>query len=291
MYVGTLYLSEMIQGANITLLVVIPISIIFGVFNVVSSLCKWNTGLLLSTLPLTLHLIVDIVLIGMYSQLLESIRLSDRSIYRDVYVLTLAYLCINISAQIILFALKDRLYKRIESSFSVRDPQGLLSWFWGRVRRHFRTYSGKTTSAAMRFCFLSCLLMIWDIAMWIAVFLQLISPGYLQGTFRKELGQEYDDDYFIGVLITLLVLELVYVILHILSVIVVILNKNKSFSKYVVWLLLAFILISDIVMTGLASDWLNKLTVNMLTVLFKLTVSMLNVLFKLTVSMLTVLFE
>ncbi|XP_021352300.1 uncharacterized protein LOC110449640 [Mizuhopecten yessoensis] len=258
MYVGTLYLAEMTRGASITLLVIIPISSIFNVCKVVWCVIKYDTGLLWSTLPEILRLVVDSVILGLYAQLLESIRLSDRDIYRGMYGLTLAYLCVNIAAQLVLFAIKDRLHKRIETSSSVTDSSGLITRLWRAVVRHrfFETDSGKTNKTALGFCFLSCCLVVWEIAVWVAVLLQAESPGYLHGTFRTELGQEYDDDSFWRLLVTLLVLEWFYVIFHVVTVIAVI--KRRRPFLYGASGLLSCILVSDLVTSGIASDWLDK---------------------------------
>ncbi|XP_069122023.1 uncharacterized protein [Argopecten irradians] len=176
MYVGTLYFGEMIRGANITLLVFIPFSIISGVCQMFWSLWKWSTGLVWSTLPDTVRLIVDIVILGLYAQLLESVRLSNLKIYRVDYELIMAFLCISISAQIILFVLKDRLHKRIEMSKSITDSAGMVSRLWGEFIRYLKTDSGRINKTALVFCCLSCILVVLEVAVFIGIILEKFGP-------------------------------------------------------------------------------------------------------------------
>ncbi|XP_021371191.1 uncharacterized protein LOC110461827 [Mizuhopecten yessoensis] len=264
--VGLLQLGEMTKGASITILVVIPVSIVINVFKIRWCLIKWNTGLRWSLLPEAGLLIIDVVIFCLFARQLESIRLSNQNIHPVMYQLNVAYLCVSMSMQVILILIKDRLHKHVDTSLAKPNSSGMFSTLWQGVLTHrYFTVSGKTNKQLVGFVFLSIFLMVWELSTWVAVWLQGVTPGYMKGDFLDDLydlrssGRYtvfYSYGYLLwGLVITTLSGELIYVIIHVITMVVAI--KQHKVLLYVASGMLLMVFLADIIMTGLTGVLLD----------------------------------
>lgn len=254
-YLGPLNLSTMTRGASITLLVSIPIYITVSVVRIRWCLLKWNTGLRLSLLPETGLLIIDIVIFCLCAQQLELIRLSSQNIYPVMYRINFAYLCINIAMQVILILIKDRLHKRIDISCAEPRPSGMFSTIWRRVVTHrYFQISGIPNKKLLVFTILSLLLMLMELAIGVVILVEGFAPGYYFNELYNVSGKYRVFAW--GVTIAALVEKLIYVIIHNIAIIAAI--KQHKESLKIVSCLLALMLLTDIIMTGLVGVLLDK---------------------------------
>ncbi|XP_021341460.1 uncharacterized protein LOC110442263 isoform X2 [Mizuhopecten yessoensis] len=233
---------------------------------------SWVTSYFSPSYPRTCHLTTDTVrwytnralaiqknafdLKGCGTEVRNSIHNYDVT----AFVLFALALVLEITAMVLL----DRRYKQTVSPDQERGAFSTLVYYVKGKRVNDIHLHG-LSARILAFVGITAFLMFAEILLWIGVLMLTFAPGYLNYGFLDNLNtaeEIYNDQYphlgylMYGLLICVFVMELVFVILHLVTIFAI-RTLRKGFI-YMSAVLLVFMIICDILTLSLASLLINK---------------------------------
>ncbi|XP_033732428.1 uncharacterized protein LOC117321911 [Pecten maximus] len=169
-------------------------------------------------------------------------------------------LSLSLVLEVTTFVLLDRRYKQRVSPDQLR---GAFSTFVRHVTGNSvnnSSYMPGLTAKTIVFASLTAFLMLAEILLWVGVLIQTFAPGYLTYGLVKKLTEAehwFNDQHphlgylLYGLLITIFVTEMLFVIMHVITIFAM--RTHRKGFIYMSVVLLAFMIICDIITLSLAS--------------------------------------